>query len=46
MTPLAVGFIVAATGSFVWALALIGAIALAGAASYLFVVGDIRRIVL
>ena len=46
VTPLAVGFIVAATGSFVWALALIGAIALAGAASYLFVVGDIRRIVL
>jgi ACS family D-galactonate transporter-like MFS transporter len=46
VTPLAVGFIVAATGSFVGALAFIGTIALLGALSYIFVVGDIKRIVL
>jgi MFS transporter, ACS family, D-galactonate transporter len=44
VTPLVVGLIVAATGSFVWALAFIGVIALIGAAAYIFVVGDIRRI--
>ncbi|MFX1677520.1 MFS transporter [Paraburkholderia sp. A2WS-5] len=44
VTPLVVGLIVGATGSFVWALAFIGAIALVGAASYIFVVGDIKRI--
>lgn len=46
MTPLVVGFIVAATGSFVGALVFIGAIALVGALSYIFIVGDIKRIVL
>ncbi|MFM0168123.1 MFS transporter [Paraburkholderia sediminicola] len=46
VTPLAVGFIVAATGSFVGALVFIGAIALVGALSYIFIVGDIKRIVL
>ncbi|GAB3628769.1 D-galactonate transporter [Pandoraea terrae] len=46
VTPLVIGFIVAATGSFVWALTLIGAIAIVGALSYIFVVGDIKRIVL
>ncbi|HEX4985251.1 MAG TPA: MFS transporter [Burkholderiales bacterium] len=44
VTPLVIGFIVAATGSFVGALTFIGAVALAGAFSYIFVVGDIRRI--
>lgn len=44
VTPLVVGVIVSATGSFVWALAFIGSIALVGAASYIFVVGDIKRI--
>jgi ACS family D-galactonate transporter-like MFS transporter len=44
VTPLVVGLIVSATGSFAWALAFIGVIALIGAASYIFVVGDIRRI--
>ncbi|POR45616.1 ACS family D-galactonate transporter-like MFS transporter [Paraburkholderia eburnea] len=44
ITPLVVGMIVGATGSFVWALAFIGTIALVGAASYIFVVGDIKRI--
>ncbi|KIP17576.1 major Facilitator Superfamily protein [Burkholderia sp. MSHR3999] len=46
ITPLVVGFIVASTGSFVGALMFIGVIALIGAASYIFVVGDIKRIVL
>ncbi|MBB3259823.1 ACS family D-galactonate transporter-like MFS transporter [Paraburkholderia bannensis] len=44
ITPLVVGMIVGATGSFVWALAFIGTIALIGAASYIFIVGDIKRI--
>jgi MFS transporter, ACS family, D-galactonate transporter len=46
ITPLAVGLIVAWTGSFVGALVFIGVIALIGALSYIFVVGDIKRIVL
>ncbi|WP_186251136.1 MFS transporter [Burkholderia gladioli] len=46
ITPLVVGFIVASTGSFVGALAFIGVIALIGALSYIFIVGDIERIVL
>ncbi|MCQ0034074.1 MFS transporter [Burkholderia glumae] len=46
ITPLVIGLIVAATGSFVGALAFIGVIALIGALSYIFVVGDIKRIVL
>ncbi|WP_432779604.1 MFS transporter [Burkholderia gladioli pv. alliicola] len=46
ITPLVVGFIVASTGSFVGALAFIGVIALIGALSYIFIVGDIKRIVL
>jgi len=44
VTPLVVGLIVGATGSFVWALVFIGVVALIGAASYIFVVGDIKRI--
>ncbi|HEY4801979.1 MAG TPA: MFS transporter [Paraburkholderia sp.] len=44
VTPLVVGLIVGATGSFVWALVFIGVIALIGAASYIFIVGDIKRI--
>jgi ACS family D-galactonate transporter-like MFS transporter len=46
VTPLVVGFIVSATGSFVGALVFIGVIALVGALSYIFIVGDIKRIVL
>ncbi|WGS52565.1 MFS transporter [Paraburkholderia sp. D15] len=46
VTPLVVGFIVAVTGSFVGALVFIGGIAMVGALSYIFVVGDIKRIVL
>jgi MFS transporter, ACS family, D-galactonate transporter len=44
VTPLVVGLIVGMTGSFVWALVFIGVIALIGAASYIFIVGDIKRI--
>jgi ACS family D-galactonate transporter-like MFS transporter len=44
ITPLVIGFIVAATGSFFGALAFISVVALIGAFSYIFVVGDIKRI--
>lgn len=44
VTPLAVGFIVAATGSFFWALGFIGILALVGAASYIFVLGEVKRV--
>lgn len=44
VTPLVVGFVVGATGSFVWALAYIGTLALLGVVSYVFVVGDVRRV--
>jgi ACS family D-galactonate transporter-like MFS transporter len=44
ITPLVIGFIVAATGSFVGALMFIAVVALIGAFSYIFVVGDIKRI--
>ena len=44
VTPLAVGFIVAATGSFVWALAFIGALAIIGAFAYIFILGEVQRV--
>ena len=44
ITPLAVGFIVAATGSFYGALAFIGVLALIGAAAYIFIIGDVHRV--
>jgi ACS family D-galactonate transporter-like MFS transporter len=44
VTPLVIGLIVAATGSFFGALMFIAVVALIGAFSYIFVVGDIRRI--
>jgi MFS transporter, ACS family, D-galactonate transporter len=46
VTPLVVGFIVSSTGSFVGALVFIGVVAMIGALSYIFIVGDIKRIVL
>ena len=39
-----IGFIVAATGSFYWALAYIATLAVLGALCYIFVVGDVRRV--
>jgi MFS transporter, ACS family, D-galactonate transporter len=44
VTPIVVGFIVGATGSFYGALAFIGVLALIGAASYIFIVGDVHRV--
>jgi ACS family D-galactonate transporter-like MFS transporter len=44
ITPLAIGYIVATTGSFVYALAFIGVVALLGAMSYIFLLGDVKRI--
>ena len=44
VTPSVVGFVVGATGSFAWALAFIAIVALLGVISYVFVVGDVRRV--
>ena len=44
ITPIVIGFIVNATGSFVWALAFVGAVALLGAFSYIFILGDVHRL--
>lgn len=44
VTPLVIGFIVAGTGSFHFALAYVGAVALVGALSYLFILGDVKRL--
>ena len=44
LTPIAIGFIVATTGSFFGGLAMIGVLALAGALSYTFLVGKVERI--
>jgi len=44
ITPLVIGLIVGATGSFYFALAYIAAIAVIGALSYTFIVGEVRRV--
>jgi ACS family D-galactonate transporter-like MFS transporter len=44
VTPLVVGLILSATGSFVWALSFVGAMAAVGALSYLFLLGDVHRL--
>jgi ACS family D-galactonate transporter-like MFS transporter len=44
VTPLVVGVVVGVTGSFAWALAFIAIVALLGVISYVFVVGDVRRV--
>jgi len=44
ITPLVIGFIISATGSFFYALAYVGAAALLGVLSYIFVVGDVHRV--
>jgi ACS family D-galactonate transporter-like MFS transporter len=46
ITPLVIGLIVATTGSFVWALAFVGGVALLGAFSYIFIIGDVKRVVM
>jgi ACS family D-galactonate transporter-like MFS transporter len=44
VTPIVIGAILALTGSFYWGLVFISAVALLGAASYIFILGDIKRI--
>lgn len=44
VTPLVVGFIVAATGSFFYALGFISVVALIGVLSYIFIVGPVKRV--
>jgi ACS family D-galactonate transporter-like MFS transporter len=44
VTPLVIGLILGATGSFYGALAYIAALGLIGAAAYIFIVGDVRRV--
>lgn len=44
LTPLVIGFIVAAFGSFFYALVYIGGAALLGVVAYVFILGDVKRI--
>lgn len=44
VTPIIIGVVVAKTGSFFGGLAFIGVVALIGALSYTFVVGEVRRL--
>ena len=44
VTPLVIGFIISATGSFFYALVYVCAAAVAGLLAYVFVVGDVRRV--
>ncbi|MGF6774075.1 ACS family D-galactonate transporter-like MFS transporter [Paraburkholderia sp. GAS199] len=44
VTPIVIGAILALTGSFYWGLVFISMVALLGAASYIFILGDIKRI--
>ncbi|WP_053059602.1 MFS transporter [Pandoraea faecigallinarum] len=44
ITPIAIGFIVKATGSFGWALGLISIFAIAGVLCYLLLLGEVKRI--
>jgi MFS transporter, ACS family, D-galactonate transporter len=44
VTPIVIGIVVATTGSFAWALAFIAVMALIGALSYIFLLGDVRRV--
>ncbi|MCO8162911.1 MFS transporter [Pseudomonas sp. 21LCFQ010] len=43
-TPIVIGYIIAATGSFKMALVFVGVNALIAAISYLFIVGEIKRV--
>lgn len=44
VTPIVIGVILSITGSFVGALAFVGAVALLGACSYIFILGDVKRL--
>lgn len=43
-TPIVIGYLISATGSFKWALVFVGANALVAVLSYLFIVGRIERV--
>ena len=44
VTPLVIGFVLGATGSFYGALAYIATLGLIGAAAYVFIVGEVKRV--
>ena len=44
VTPLVIGIIVQKTGSFIWALAFVGAVAAVGALAWIFLIGDLKVI--
>jgi MFS transporter, ACS family, D-galactonate transporter len=44
VTPLVIGFVLGATGSFYGALAYIATLGLVGAAAYVFIVGEVKRV--
>jgi ACS family D-galactonate transporter-like MFS transporter len=44
VTPIVIGFVVAATGSVIGGLAYIGVMAAVGALSYIFILGEVKRI--
>ncbi|HSC16157.1 MAG TPA: MFS transporter [Gammaproteobacteria bacterium] len=44
VTPLVIGFVLGATGSFYGALTYIAALGLVGAAAYVFILGEVRRV--
>ncbi len=44
LTPLIIGFIIELTGHFFYALTYVGAAALLGVLSYLFILGDVKRL--
>ena len=44
ITPIAIGYILKATGSFNWALVYVSAHAALAIASYLLIVGEIKRV--
>ena len=44
ITPLVIGFVLQATGSFFYGLAYITVVALIGVFSYVFIVGDVKRV--
>jgi len=46
VTPLVIGVIIGRTGSFFWALGYIAVVAVIGALSYIFILGDVRRLVI
>ncbi len=43
-TPIVIGYIIATTGSFKWALVFVGANAVVAVFSYIFIVGEIKRV--